>query len=435
MEEAIRDTIAAKRDGRALSDAEIATWVDGVTNGGIPDYQSAALLMAIVCRGMARAETVALTEALMRSGRVLDWTGLGRPTVDKHSTGGVGDKVSLALAPWVAACGAVVPMIAGRGLGHTGGTLDKLEAIPGFRTRLSAADFEAQVRKVGLAIAGQGEDLAPADGKLYALRDVTGTVESVPLIVASILSKKAASGASGVVFDVKCGAGAFMRSREEAAALARELVSVFTGMGRKAVALVTAMDEPLGMVVGNANETAEAFALLHRNAPADLTELTLALAVRMLVLCGVARERHEAEARLERALETGEAIRRAERMIQAQGGDPRAVTDPKRLPRAEVESPVLARRSGWVAGIDARRIGDLVVAMGGGRARQEDRVDPAVGVRLLLRRGDPVKEGEPLALVQAHRDAPEWVEAVRAAYRFTDEAAPPVPIVLEEISA
>jgi pyrimidine-nucleoside phosphorylase/thymidine phosphorylase len=430
----MRETIVAKRDGRSLTEAEIRAWVRGVADGSVPDYQSAALLMAIVCRGMSRDETTVLTDALMRSGRVLDWSGLGRPTVDKHSTGGVGDKVSIALAPLVAACGAVVPMIAGRGLGHTGGTLDKLEAIPGLRTRLSAAEFEGQVRKIGVAIAGQGEDLAPADGALYALRDVTGTVESVPLIVASILSKKAASGAAGVVFDVKCGAGAFMRTREEAAGLARELVSVLSGMGRSARALVTAMEEPLGQAVGNANETAEAMTVLHRGGPADLTEATMALGVRMLVLCGVARERHEAEARLERALETGEALRRAERMIQAQGGDPRVVSDPTRLPRAPVETQAPAPRAGWITALDARTIGSLVVSMGGGRARKEDRVDPAVGVRLLRKRGDRVEAGEPLALVQAHRDAPEWAQAAVRAYTIGDEAPAPSPLVLEEIA-
>jgi len=430
----MRATIAAKRDGLALRGEQIRAWVAGVADGSIPDYQSAALLMAIVWRGMSREETVALTDALLRSGRVLEWSDLGRPTVDKHSTGGVGDKVSLALAPWVAACGAVVPMIAGRGLGHTGGTLDKLEAIPGFRTRLSADEFVAQVRKIGLAIAGQGSDLAPADGALYALRDVTETVESVPLIVASILSKKAASGAAGVVFDVKCGGGAFMRSREEAAGLARELVSVFAAMGRKARAVVTAMDQPLGDAIGNANETAEAFAVLHRKAPADLTEATLALAVRMLVLSGVARERHEAEARLERALESGEAIRRAERMVQAQGGDPRVVTNPGRLPKASVETPVPAPRSGWVASVDARAIGMLVVSMGGGRARKEDAVDPAVGVRLLKKRGDRVEAGEALAVIQARRDAPEWARAAGDAYGLGDEAPPATPLILEEIA-
>jgi pyrimidine-nucleoside phosphorylase len=430
----MKETILRKREGQALSAEAIRGWIRGVTDGTVPDYQSAALLMAIVWRGMGRDETSVLTDALMRSGRVLDWTGLGRPTVDKHSTGGVGDKVSIALAPWVAACGAVVPMLAGRGLGHTGGTLDKLEAIPGFRTRLSASEFEAQVRRVGLAIAGQGEDLAPADGALYALRDATATVESFPLIVASILSKKAASGASGVVFDVKCGAGGFMPAREDASALARELVQLFRSMGGKSGAFLTAMDQPLGSAVGNASETAEAFAILHRKGPPDTTEVTRALAVRMLVLAGVARERHEAEARLDRALETGEAIRRAERFVQAQGGDPRVVTDPTRLPRAPVETSVKAPRPGFVAALHARAIGELLVAMGGGRERKEDAIDPGVGIRLMRKRGDRVEAGEPLALVQARRDAPDWAARAAAAYTIGDEPPAASPLVIEEIA-
>jgi len=429
----VKETIVRKRDGAALDEAEIRAWINGVADKTLPDYQSAALLMAIVFRGMTREETVVLTDAMIRSGRILDWTGLGRPTVDKHSTGGVGDKVSIALAPWIAACGAAVPMIAGRGLGHTGGTLDKLEAIPGFRTRLSAAEFEKQVREVGVAIAGQSEDLAPADGELYALRDVTGTVESVPLITASILSKKVASGAAGIVFDVKCGAGGFMRTREEAAGLARELVQVTGALGRKARALITRMDEPLGAEVGNAGETEEALAVLRRSAPADVTGITRALGAAMLILAGVARDRHEAEARLDQALESGEAVRSAERMVQAQGGDPRVVTDPSRLPRAPVETAVTAARGGCVTALDARAIGDLLVAMGGGRERKEDRVDPAVGIRMLRKRGDPVAPGETVALIRAHREAPEWAAAAAAAYTIGELPPEAAPIVLEEI--
>ena len=433
MGASFKATIQRKRDGGVLSEPEIREWIRGVADGSIPDYQSAALLMAIVLRGMGREETVALTDAMMRSGRVLDWAGLGRPTVDKHSTGGVGDKVSIALAPWVAACGAVVPMIAGRGLGHTGGTLDKLEAIPGFRTRLTASEFDSQVRKVGMAIVGQGEDLAPADDALYALRDVTGTVESIPLITSSIVSKKAASGAKGIVYDVKCGGGGFMPTQEEATVLARELVEVSTAMGRKARALLTAMEEPLGSAVGNANETAEAFMVLHGKGPADVTEVTRAIAVAMLVLSGVAREPHEAEARLARAQETGEAIRRAERFVQAQGGDPRVVTNPSRLPRAAVETEARAMRSGFVAAIDGRAIGCLLVSMGGGRERKEDRVDPGVGIRLLRKRGDRVAEGEPLALVQSHRDAGDWALVLASAYTIADEPPAAARLVLEEV--
>jgi len=430
----IQASIVRKRDGHSLDRNEIDAWIRGVADGTVPEYQSAALLMAIFVRGMSREETVALTEALLRSGRVLDWKGVGRPTVDKHSTGGVGDKVSIALAPWVAACGAIVPMLAGRGLGHTGGTLDKLEAIPGFRTRLSAADFEAQVRRVGVAIAGQSDDLAPADGALYALRDATGTVESIPLIVSSIVSKKVASGAAGIVFDVKCGAGAFVRTREQAVLLARELLDVTRAMGRNARALVTAMDQPLGAAIGNANETVEAIDVLHRRAPADLTALTRTLGAAMLVMAGIARERHEAEARLDRALELGEALRCAERFIQAQGGDPRVVTDPAQLPRARTETKVTAPRGGTVSAVDGGALGHLLVAMGGGRRTKEDTVDASVGIRLLRKVGDPVAAGEPMALIEAHRDAPDWAAVAAAAYSIGDQRVEPPTQVLEDLA-
>jgi len=429
----IQDGIARKRDGQALERAQIDSWIQGVADGTVPEYQSAALLMAIYLRGMSRDETVALTEALLRSGRTLDWKGVGRPTVDKHSTGGVGDKVSIALAPWVASCGAMVPMLAGRGLGHTGGTLDKLEAIPGFRTRLSAAEVEAQIRRVGLAISGQSDDLAPADGALYALRDVTGTVESIPLIVSSIVSKKVASGASGIVFDVKCGLGAFMRTRENALTLARELTEVTRALGRNARALVTAMDQPLGAAIGNASETAEALDVLRQKAPPDLTELTRTLGAAMLVLAGVARERHEAEARLDRALEMGEAMRCAERFIQAQGGDPRVVTDPSRMKRAATETKVPAPTGGTVTALDGGALGRLLVAMGGGRRTKEDVVDASVGIRLLRKVGDAVAPGEALALIEAHRDAPDWAAIAGSAYTIGDRAVEPQPLVLEDL--
>jgi pyrimidine-nucleoside phosphorylase len=429
------ERIRKKRDGGALTAAEIADWIRGVSDGTIPDYQSAALLMAITIRGMTREETLVLTESMLRSGRVLDWSRLGRPTVDKHSTGGVGDKISLALAPWVAACGAAVPMIAGRGLGHTGGTLDKLEAIPGFRVRLTTEEFAAQLVRVGVVIAGQTEELVPADRELYSLRDVTATVESIPLITASILSKKFASGTSAVIFDVKCGAGAFMPTLEDARALARELVAVAKELRHQARAVLTDMDQPLGMAIGNANETAEAFAALRGEAPPDVMELTRALAAKMLLMAGVARERFEAEARVDRALESGEALRKAESLVQAQHGDPRAVSDPSRLPRAGVETPVLASRSGFVARIDPRALGVLLVAMKAGRSRKEDTVDPAVGIRLLAKRGAEVREGEALAVIEAHRDAPDWAEAVKGAYTIGDAAPDPVPLVLEEITA
>jgi pyrimidine-nucleoside phosphorylase len=429
----MKDLIRRKRDGDTLTSDDIERWIHGVTDRSIPDYQSAALLMAITIRGMSRAETITLTEAMLNSGRLLDWSGLGRPTVDKHSTGGVGDKVSLALAPWIAACGAAVPMIAGRGLGHTGGTLDKLESIPGFQVRIGLDAFASQLEEIGVVIAGQSDELVPADRELYALRDVTATVESVPLIVASILSKKFASGAGAVVFDVKCGGGAFMRRREEAKTLARELIYTARELGRKAQAKLTDMDQPLGVAIGNANEAAEAFGVLRGDAPADLVELTRELGAAMLVLCGVARERFEAGARLDRALESGEALRRAEALVQAQWGDPRVVTEPGLLPHAEVESRVLAPAAGYVTGINARALGELLVQMGGGRARKEDAIDPAVGIRLLHKRGAKVAEGEPVALIEAHRAAPEWADTARRAFTIGEGPPAAQPMILEEV--
>ncbi len=427
----MKDLIRVKRDGGALSREAIGRWIRGVTDGSIPDYESTALLMAITIRGMDREETVALTDAMLHSGRIIGWNGIGRPTVDKHSTGGVGDKISIALAPWVSACGAAVPMIVGRGLGHTGGTRDKLDAIPGFRTNLTADEFAAQARRIGVVIAGQSKDLAPADGTLYALRDVTATVESRPLIVASILSKKLAAGASGILFDVKCGRGAIMETRETAVELGRELVDTARELGRNARAFITAMDQPLGLTIGNANETAEALSILRGEGPPDVAALTRVLGSAMLVLCGAARERHEADARMDSTLESGAAMQRAEAMIQAQGGDPRVTVDASILPRAPVETKVAADRQGFVAGIDPRALGMLLVAMGGGRERKDQEVDHAVGIRLLRKVGDPVTAGETLAIIEARRDAPDWAETARTAYRIADAAPTPEPLVIE----
>ncbi|HET9951387.1 MAG TPA: thymidine phosphorylase [Candidatus Eisenbacteria bacterium] len=435
----MRETLRIKRDGGRLSSERIDAWIAGVADGSVPDYQSAALLMAIFCRGMSREEEVALARAMLASGRVLRWTDLGRPTVDKHSTGGVGDKISIALAPWIAACGAAVPMISGRGLGHTGGTLDKLEAIPGMRTRLDAAAFESQLRRIGVVMAGQSPDLAPADGALYALRDVTATVESIPLIVASILSKKAASGTESIVFDVKCGGGAFLPELERARELARELTHVAALLGLRASALLTRMDEPLGEAIGNSNETAEAFAVLGGGGPPDVVALTRALGASMLVLAGVARDAGDAESRLDAALRSGDALRRAEAMVEAQGGDPRAVGDPSRLPRAAVETPVPAPRSGVVASWNARALGELLVDLGGGRRRKEDAVDHAVGIRLLRKTGRPVTAGETIATVATRAGDEGARDAVLRAVTIADEravpAAEPRSLVLEEVTA
>ena len=388
--------------------------------------------MAITLRGMNDEETVALTDAVLHSGSLLGWNGLGRPTVDKHSTGGVGDKISIALAPLVAACGAAVPMIVGRGLGHTGGTRDKLEAIPGFRTALTAEEFSAQVRRIGVVIAGQSEELAPADGKLYALRDVTGTVESRPLIVASILGKKLAAGASGILFDVKCGRGAIMETQEEARELAKDLTRVARELGRKSRAIITSMDQPLGLTIGNASETAEALQILRGLAPPDVTELTRTLGAMMLVLAGVARERHEADARMDTALGSGLALQRAEAMIQAQGGDPRVTVDPGILPRAPVETKATADRKGYVTEIDARALGMLLVRMGGGRERMDQELDHGVGIRLLRKVGDLVGAGDAVAIVEARREAPDWADEVRRAYSIADQAPTPKPLIIED---
>ena len=428
----MKDLIRIKRDGEALPRSAIDRWIHGVTEGSIPDYQSAALLMAITLRGMNDEETVALTDAVLHSGSLLGWNGLGRPTVDKHSTGGVGDKISIALAPLVAACGAAVPMIVGRGLGHTGGTRDKLEAIPGFRTALTAEEFSAQVRRIGVVIAGQSEELAPADGKLYALRDVTGTVESRPLIVASILGKKLAAGASGILFDVKCGRGAIMETQEEARELAKDLTRVARELGRKSRAIITSMDQPLGLTIGNASETAEALQILRGLAPPDVTELTRTLGAMMLVLAGVARERHEADARMDTALGSGLALQRAEAMIQAQGGDPRVTVDPGILPRAPVETKATADRKGYVTEIDARALGMLLVRMGGGRERMDQELDHGVGIRLLRKVGDLVGAGDAVAIVEARREAPDWADEVRRAYSIADQAPTPKPLIIED---
>jgi len=383
---------------------------------------------------MSREESVTLTNAMLSSGRRLDWSSLDRPTVDKHSTGGVGDKISIALAPWVAACGAAVPMISGRGLGHTGGTLDKLEAIPGFRTTIPPDAFDAQLRRLGVVMAGASADLAPADRSLYALRDVTATVESVPLIVASIVSKKAASGTKAIVYDVKCGRGAFLPGREEARALARELIAVSERLGLSAGAWLTRMDAPLGHAIGNANETAEAFAVLRGEGPPDVMALTRALGVAMLRRCGLAGDRDDAVRRLDRALDSGEAARVAEAMVEAQGGDPRVVADPARLPEAPVVTEVAAPRDGVVAGWDAKALGEILVGMGGGRARKEDPIDAGVGIRLLRRVGDRVRAGEAVAAIRTRSagDAPR--AAVAASIDIRDEAAAPPPL-LEEVES
>jgi pyrimidine-nucleoside phosphorylase len=430
------ELIAKKRDGGAHEDAEIERLVAAFASGELTDYQMSAWLMAAYLRGMTTRESVALTYAMLRSGRTVDLSGVPGFKVDKHSTGGVGDKVSICLAPLVASCGVRVPMVSGRGLGHTGGTLDKLEAIPGFRTDLPIADFVRIVGEVGACMIGQTGEIAPADKRMYALRDVTATVESIPLIVASILSKKLAEGIDGLVLDVKVGRGAFMRDAQRAKDLAEALVRVGTDAGKRVTALLTNMDAPLGRAVGNANETREAILVLHGEGPADLVECTLALGAEMLVLAGEAATLDAARKELSGSIATGQALRVMERMVSAQGGDPRVVADPSLLEVAP-GVPVLAGEGGFVESVDALEIGLAAVALGAGRTRADQRVDPAVGISIEAKPEAKVARGEPLARI--HVRDPKSAEAVRGrverAFRIGSAPPPPRPLLLGRVGA
>jgi pyrimidine-nucleoside phosphorylase len=423
--------IERKRDGGALRAAEWRELVDGYAAGRVPDYQVAALLMAVVFRGLDDAELDALTEAMLDSGSRLRFDGWATPRVDKHATGGVGDKTSLILAPLLAACGVGVPMMSGRGLGHTGGTLDKLEAIPGFRTGLSLREAEDQVRAIGCAMLGQTGEIAPADRKLYALRDVTGTVESVPLISASIMSKKLAEGLTGLVLDVKTGSGAFLPEPGQALTLARTMIRLGTARGCPTVALLTAMDRPLGHACGNALEVEEALLVLHGAGPADLRELTLALGVEMLLLAEPALAPAGARVRLEAALASGQALERFARMVEAQGGNPAIAEDPGALPQAGVVELYEAPADGFVQRVEPRAVGRAIIALGGGRTRVEDEVDPAVGFVITAKPGHEVRRGEPLASVFA-RDAAGAAEGLAALAEaiVLGEARPAVPALV-----
>jgi pyrimidine-nucleoside phosphorylase len=437
MQRTIVELLAAKRDGEALSADDIGRFVRAFMDGSLADYQMASWLMAVFFRGLDDAETVALTDAMLHSGRVLDLSGVSGVKVDKHSTGGVGDKISLCLAPLVAACGVPVPMVSGRGLGHTGGTLDKLEAIPGFRTDIAADRFAEIVRDVGTCMIGQTAEIAPADKRIYALRDVTATVECIPLIVASILSKKLAEGIDGLVLDVKVGRGAFMKDEARARALAEALVRVGTRAGKKVVALLTRMDAPLGVAVGNANETREAIDVLNGGGPGDVVECTMALGAEMLVLGGRASTLEEARARLAKAIASGDGARTFERMIAAQGGDARVVAEPGRLEIASVEVAVQAPRGGFVESVDALAIGLAAVAMGAGRARADAKVDPAVGLSIDAKPGTRVNAGDTLARVHVRRasDAPAIAERVLAAFAIGDIQRVPPPLVCGRLGA
>jgi len=417
----IYEIISRKRDKGKLTREEIDFFVSGYSQGQIPDYQASALLMAIFLNGMDDEETFHLTQSMMNSGTVLDLKSIRGTKVDKHSTGGVGDKVSLILAPLVAACGVIVPMISGRGLGHTGGTLDKLESIPGFRTDLPLKRFVANLREAGVCMIGQTKEIAPADRKMYALRDVTATVNSIPLIASSIMSKKLAEGAEAFVFDVKTGNGAFMQKPTEALLLAKTLIQIARRFKKRAVALITDMNEPLGETVGNSIELVETIHALKGKAPRDLMDVTLALAQRMLILGKKAKTAKEAESKLKKAMESGKAIDKFAEMVKKQGGNPKVVYDFGLLPWAKFRVLVSSKSQGYVQSIDTRRIGLCAVELGAGRQKLDHPIDHGVGMLIKKKVGDPISAGEALAIVFANnlKKARQASHEIRGAYTIT----------------
>ena len=421
----ISEIISKKRDKSNLTAEEIDFFVSGYTEGQVPDYQASALLMAIFLNGMDAEETFCLTQSMMNSGKVLDLKSVRGVKVDKHSTGGVGDKVSLILAPLVAACGVKVPMISGRALGHTGGTLDKLESIPGFRTDLPLRKFTTNLKELGVCMIGQTKEIAPADRKLYALRDVTATVNCIPLIASSIMSKKLAEGADAFVFDVKVGNGAFMEKQKEAVLLAKSLVGIAKRFKKKAVALITDMNEPLGETVGNSIEVIEAIHALKGRTPKDLMQVTMALAARMLVLGKKAKNAKEAQGKLWRAIDTGAAIDRFREMVKKQGGNPEAADDFGLLPWAKFRLVTASRRDGYVQAIDTRRIGLAVMELGAGREKLDSPIDPGVGLLIKKKVGDQVEKNDALAVIYANslKKAKQASQEIREAYQIGNKKA------------
>jgi pyrimidine-nucleoside phosphorylase len=432
----VRRTIQQKRDGGKLAPAEWDALICAYAAGQVTDYQMSAFLMACFIRGLDREETAALTEAMLDSGARLDLAHLGKPRIDKHSTGGVGDKVSIVLAPLISSLGVAVPMMSGRGLGHTGGTLDKLEAIPGFRTRLTLAEALAELQAIGCALIGQTEEIAPADKKMYALRDATGTVESTPLIAASIMSKKLAEGLTGLVLDVKYGSGAFLPELDAGVELAETMVALGADHDCPVVALLTAMDRPLGRACGNALETEEAIQALKGEGPADLMEVTYALGAEMLLLGGVAGDGRDARRQMAAAIADGRAAAQFQRIIEAQGGNPAVVDDPALLPQAAECEFFAAPRRGFIARVEPRAVGYGITRLGGGRTRVSDSVDPTVGFVITARPGDWVEAGEPLATVFARdaRGVDEGRACLAEAIVIADGAEPPLPLVSRRVS-
>ena len=434
-----QDIIRKKRDGGELSREEIEFFVRGITSGDIADYQSTALLMAIFLNGMTDAEAAALTNAMLHSGEVLDFSDISKPKVDKHSTGGVGDKTSLLIAPLAAAAGVCVPMISGRGLGHTGGTVDKLESIPGYRVDLSLPEFRSVLDQCGFAMNGQTAEIAPADRKLYALRDATSTVEAIPLIVASIISKKGAAGLDAMVIDVKTGSGAFMRERDRARELAQALVKTGNSLGVKSQALITDMNQPLGRAVGNSVEVLECIELLRgeiNESAKPVLELSIELAARMIVLAHLDETMDAARARIKKVHESGAALESFRRNVAAQGGDPHACDQPSKiLPLTETSFKVESRRSGFIVAVDTEEIGHAIAEAGGGRVRIEDTIDPTVGFVSEVKIGDEVRAGHLIGTVYcARQDRGEHAAArIKAAYTIGDEAPNSLELIKEVI--
>lgn len=432
------ELIERKRDGGRVEAAEWQALMRAYAADEVPDYQMSALAMAIVFRGLEADEIEALTTAMLDSGRRLDLGHLKVPRIDKHSTGGVGDKVSLILAPLVAVCGVAVPMMSGRGLGHTGGTLDKLESIPGFRTRLSLEETAAQVERLNVAMIGQTKEIAPADRKFYALRDATGTVEAIPLIAASIMSKKLAEGLTGLVLDVKTGAGAFMPKIADALTLAHTMIALGERRGCPTVALLTDMDAPLGVACGNALEVEESVRCLRGEGPADLREVTLALSAEMLLVAKVVGTEPDARKLLEAALASGAALERFREIVRAQGGDERVVDAPRAvLPQAQLVTTLTAERAGVVERVEPRVVGRAIIALGGGRTKVSDDIDPAVGVLVHVRPGARVERGAPLATVHARDAATAGVAAdmLRRAIRVGDTPPPERPLISHRVTS
>ncbi len=429
------ELILKKRNGQVLLPEEIAYLVNGFTSGEIPDYQMASFLMTVYFQGMDDTEIQALTRSMIDSGRILDLSSLPGPTADKHSTGGVGDKVSLVVVPLAAACGLYLAKMSGRGLGHTGGTIDKLESIPGFRTDLTVDQLLTQVRTIGCAIIAQTPDLTPADGKIYALRDVTGTVDSLPLIASSVMSKKIASGAQNILIDVKCGWGAFMRDLPQAVELARIMVQLGREMGRKVGCVISPMEEPLGWAVGNSLEVVEAIQTLKGDGPPDFDRAIRHLTVELLRLAGSATTLSEAERKVDTALNNGVALQRFAWMIEAQGGDARVVDDPARLPRAPLEAVMEAPADGFLAEVDALQVGHAAMLLGAGREKKGDAVDPGAGLLLARKVGEEVRRGE--RLVTLYSNQAEGLERalqfLQGAFSFSPERVAPSPLFLGKV--